>query len=362
MADQVGRRPIFAYNMLVLALCAAAQCLVRDAWQLLALRLVIGFLLGTDYVVSKALLVEFTPMHVRGRILSLLSVAWAAGYACAYLVGLALNDLGPDAWRWMLAASAVPCLVVLPLRLGLPESPLWLVAHGRGTDALVIIRRYLGEDVAPPIVLPAASQRHGRWRQLLSGTWRRNTLVGAVFFTCQVIPYFAIGTFVKQVFDALGVSAGTLGGVAYNVALLVGSILGVLVVDHLPRRTFLIGSFVITTLALLPILLFDDPDAIAVVPSFVVFACVLSAVASLCYVYLPELFPTDLRASGIGLAIACSRIGSAVSTFLLPLVVGAYGVRAALAACAAVLALGAVLCLVWAPETRGRSLDSMVPA
>jgi putative MFS transporter len=361
-ADQVGRRLIFAYNMLVLAACAAAQCLVQGAAQLLVLRLVIGFLLGTDYVVSKALLVEFTPLRVRGRVLSLLSVAWAAGYACAYLVGLALDGSGPDAWRWMLAVSAVPCLAVLPLRLGLPESPLWLISHGREHEAAGVVQRHLGADVKPPVALAAAPQRHGRWHQLLSGTWRRNTLVGATFFTCQVIPYFAIGTFVKQVLDALQISGSALGGLAYNLALLVGAALGVVVVDHLPRRTFLVGSFLITAAALLPMLILDHPAATIIVPLFVVFACVLSAVASLCYVYLPELFPTDLRASGIGLAIACSRVGSAISTFLLPLVVSAYGVRVALGGCAAVLALGAALCFAWAPETRGRPLDSMVPA
>ena len=63
---------------------------------------------------------------------------------------------------------------------------------------------------------------------------------------------------------------------------------------------------------------------------FVVFAGVLSAASNLVYVYLPELFPTSLRASGIGLAIAASRIGSAASTFLLPIVVSRYGVHVAL--------------------------------
>jgi putative MFS transporter len=89
---------------------------------------------------------------------------------------------------------------------------------------------------------------------------------------------------------------------------------------------------------------------------FAVFAGVLSAASNLVYVYLPELFPTDLRASGTGLAIAASRTGSAVSTFLLPVVVADFGVRVALAACVAVLAIGALICRQWAPETRNVSL------
>ena len=98
-ADRFGRRPIFAYNMAVLAGLSLLQGLAYSRATLLALRLAIGFLLGTDYVVSKALLTEFAPRRFRGRILGLLSVAWAGGYACAYFVGYALSDNSPQTWR-----------------------------------------------------------------------------------------------------------------------------------------------------------------------------------------------------------------------------------------------------------------------
>jgi putative MFS transporter len=112
-----------------------------------------------------------------------------------------------------------------------------------------------------------------------------------------------------------------------------------------------------TALALLPLLVIDHPHAALIVVLFAIFAGVLSAASNLVYVYLPELFPTHLRASGIGLAIAASRIGSAVSTFLLPVVMSRYGVQATIGACVGVLAFGAVLCHAWAPETRNCALD-----
>lgn len=360
VADRHGRHPVFAYNMLLLAVLAALQVFVSTAPQLLLLRLLIGFLLGTDYVVSKALLTEFTPAMFRGRVMSTLSVAWAGGYTCAYFTGYLLTATGPDAWRWMLASSAVPCLAILPLRLALPESPVWLAAHGRASEAAAVVARYLGPAVAPPAPHAPAPASRSRWAQLLSPTWRRRTVVGAVFFTCQVIPYFALGTFLNRVLDALQVADSFVGGIAYNFALLAGTVLGLLIVDRLPRRTFLVGSFAVTTLALLPMTLLEDPDPATVVASFAVFALVLSSAASLCYVYLPELFPTHLRASGIGIAIAASRVGSAVSTFLLPMVVDRWGVHVALGACAAVLFFGAVLMLAWAPETRHARLDATV--
>ena len=328
--------------------------------QLLLLRLLIGFLLGTDYVVSKALLTEFTPGAFRGRVMSTLSVAWAGGYTCAYFVGYALSGSGDDAWRWMLACSAVPCLLILPLRLTLPESPLWLAAHGQPDQAGRIVQRYVGQNVSAPLSPTPSTQSAGRWAQLLSPTWRRRTLVACAFFTCQVIPYFAVGTFVTHVLDALDVDNSFVGGLAYNLSLLSGAVLGLLVVDRMPRRTFLVGSFAVTAGAMLGLVLADNPGPVTVVFLFVVFAGVLSAASNLVYVYLPELFPTPLRASGIGLAIAASRIGSATSTFLLPVVVSRYGVHVALGACVAVLAFGGLVCHLWAPETRHCRLDTVV--
>jgi putative MFS transporter len=88
-----------------------------------------------------------------------------------------------------------------------------------------------------------------------------------------------------------------------------------------------------------------------IVPLFAAFAFVMSAAGILQNVYPPELFPTELRARGIGVVIACSRIGSASSTFLLPIVVQEYGVYVALSFCMAVCIVAALVCAVWAPET-----------
>ncbi|WP_305881841.1 hypothetical protein [Pseudomonas sp. R37(2017)] len=68
------------------------------------------------------------------------------------------------------------------------------------------------------------------------------------------------------------------------------------------------------------------------------------------YAYLPELFPIELRASGIGFSVAMSRLGAAGATFLLPIVMDGYGVQATLGICIGALVLGGVICQVLAPE------------
>lgn len=358
-ADQLGRRPFFAYNMMIAAVLSALQFGASGGPQLLALRIAIGFLLGTDYVVSKALLTEFAPMRIRGRILAVLSIAWAGGYACAYECGYELTSAGEDAWRWMLLVSAVPCLLIMPLRITMPESPVWLIKHGQPERAAEIVRQRLGPDIRAPSGVGADIRRASRWRQLLGARWRLRTLVACTFFTCQVIPYFAVGTFVTQVMAALHLHGKYAGARVYNLALFAGVIVGLLIVDRLSRRGFLVGSFLAAAATMGVLAAWPDAPSGLQILLFAIFAGVLSAASNLVYVYLPELFPTDLRASGIGMAIAASRIGSAVGTFLLPLVVVSYGVRTALDACVAVLGIGAIVCYRWAPETRHVRLEEL---
>jgi putative MFS transporter len=363
-ADRFGRRPIFAYNMLIAAGLSAMQYLADSGTQLLVLRLAIGFVLGTDYVVSKALLTEFVPRRLRGRLLGTLSVAWAGGYACAYAVGFMLSARGPDPWRFMLLSSALPCLLILPLRIGMPESPLWLAQHGFSERAARVVRDTLGAGVRAPGRAEGGSARGnpartGRLGELFKPRWRIRTLIGCTFFACQVIPYFAVGTFVAQVMSALHLTGAAAGGLVYNFSLFAGAIAGLIIVDRIPRRSFLIGSFTVAALAMLVLCAWPTVPPPLMILLFAVFAGVLSAASNLCYVYLPELFPTHLRASGIGLAIAASRIGSAASTFGLPVIVSVYGVRTALGACVAVLGIGAGICAAWAPETRHASLEAL---
>ena len=358
-ADKFGRRSIFAYDMLLFAVVSGAQYFVTSPTQLFVLRLLLGFILGADYVVSKSLVTEYSPRRYRGRLLSVLAAAWAAGYVGAYLAGFAMRDIGPDAWRIMLAASGVPALLILPFRLIVPESPMWLMKRGRGDEALAIIRRKFGSEVTLSKPTADAKQhRGGAWSELFSPRWRKNTLVGCVFYTCQVIPYFALGTFAPRVLEALHVKDKFVGGLVYNVLLLAGAIIGLLLVDRLSRRTFLIGTFYLAALGL-AVLAYANFGPVGTMIAFGAFACILSAAANLEFVYPPELFPTHLRASGVGLAVAASRFGSAISTFLLPLAVQHVGIHAALGACVAVLLFGGIFCHLTAPETGNENLTDV---
>ena len=164
VADHWGRRWIFASNMLIAAALSVLQFAVASGLELFLLRLAIGFVLGTDYVVSKTLLTEFIPRRLRGRVLGTLSVAWAGGYACAYGVGFALVAHGPQSWRWMLLTSALPCLLIAPLRITMPESPLWLLKHGQRERAERVVAAKFGGGILLPVPAAASAAARSRGR------------------------------------------------------------------------------------------------------------------------------------------------------------------------------------------------------
>lgn len=361
LVDRIGRKPIFAFDMLLLAALSLAQFWTAAAWQLLVLRLLLGLVLGADYAASKTLVSELAPRRSRGRMMSVLAIAWAAGYTIAYLVGYLITQSasGGEPWRWMLASSAVPALLVAAARLGVPESPRWLIAKGRVQEATAMVAAKLGPHVALPAAPPPADgskAQTGSLRALFAPALRKRTMIACVFYLCHIMPYFALSTFSPRILASLGVDNAYFGGAIYNLLLLVGAVVGMNVIDRLTRRSFLIGSFALAAVLLLPLGLLHDLPITIVIVLFAALAFALSAADTLAFVYPQELFPTRVRATGVGAAVAASRIGASISTFLLPVMTDAFGIRTAMMLLVLVLAAGALACYRYAPETSRSTL------
>lgn len=131
ISDTLGRQKIFLVSFVLITIASAMQFYVETALALVLCRVLIGIGLGGDYSVGHALLAEFSPKKYRGVLLGAFSVIWTFGYVAATIVGTTMLSLGDDAWRWMLASSAIPAGLILIARIGTPESPRWLVNRGR---------------------------------------------------------------------------------------------------------------------------------------------------------------------------------------------------------------------------------------
>ncbi|MBT9304824.1 MULTISPECIES: MFS transporter [Pseudomonas] len=360
ISDTLGRQKIFLVSFVLITIASAMQFYVETALALVLCRVLIGIGLGGDYSVGHALLAEFSPKKYRGVLLGAFSVIWTFGYVAATIVGTTMLSLGDDAWRWMLASSAIPAGLILIARIGTPESPRWLVNRGRIAEARAIVKKYLGEHVV--LDEEPAPQEHSGYAVLFSRQYRKRTAFNCLFFVCIVMPYFAIYTFLPSILQTMGLAEGFGTELMLNLLLIIGALIGIWCTVKFSRRGFLINSFIILAVALFLLAILPGNLAWLMVLTFGVFTLVLSAVSNLVGVFPAESFPTHLRASGIGLATAVSRLGSAVSTFLLPVSVAGIGLSPTMGILAGILVFGAVISWAWAPETKALTLNQACQA
>ncbi|MDQ8705141.1 MFS transporter [Streptomyces sp. LHD-70] len=357
LTDKFGRQTLYTIDLIALIVCSVAQFWATDPVWLFVLRLLIGMAVGADYPIATSLLAEFTPRRYRGPMLGGLTVMWFVGAAAAYIVGEMLLNVGDDGWRWMLASAALPATIIVMLRLGTPESPRWLVKKGRVQEAEAVLKQVYG-PTASIADLPEEESENIDFKAILRSGYGKRMLYISVFWTCSVVPLFAIYAFGPTIMDALNLEDGlaNIGEALITVMFLLGCVVALLTVNRMGRRPLVIHSFVWSGLALLVLGIFPDaPDAV-IMTLFAAYAIIIGGTQILQWIYPNELFPTEVRGSAVGVASSLSRIGAAVGTYLVPVALSSWGIGGTMLAAAAISLIGAVVSVVWAPETRGMAL------
>jgi putative MFS transporter len=353
LTDVVGRRVMYSADLAVLLAASAAQYWVRDAGTLVALRFVLGMAVGADYPIASALLCEFAPRRQRGMLMSSMIGAWWLGYTVSFIAGYLFSAAG-GSWRWMLASSAIPAGLVSLLRLGTPESPRWLASKGRRAEAEELVRRHIGENYRLDDEVPAKTRFAAIFRRPYLG----RTLFVCIFWSCQVVPTFAIYTFAPVLLRSFGFADPAFGAAVLSLFFIAGVVPAILLVDRVGRRPLLIIPFAVTGVALLLLGLLPKSASVLIVISFVVFAIFNTGSSVLQWVYPTELFPTEVRATALGFSTAVSRVGAAVGTFLFPIGLQRLGTTDVMLIVAAICGIGWLASVHLAPETRGLSLQA----
>ncbi len=194
---------------------------------------------------------------------------------------------------------------------------------------------------------------------LFSSKYIKKTLLTSLFWMAQITPFFAIYIFMPKILHAINFdSTSKLGEILLYVFLLVGCLVGVSLINRLGRRKLLIATFVGQFIPLLILGIWSDSHSVVlIVLCFGIFAFFHAAGSTLQMLYPSEIFPTEIRATGVGFAAGMSRLGAAVGTFLLPIGLVQWGTGAVILTGAAVSAAGLLVAIAWAPETRGLELS-----
>ncbi|MBQ6640762.1 MAG: MFS transporter [Saccharopolyspora sp.] len=356
LADKFGRKPMFTLDLAMFVACSVLQFFVDSSWQLFVVRLLMGVAIGAEYSIGWPLMAEFAPARLRGRCLSFAEVAWYVGFVVAFVVGWVLTtSFGAD-WRIVLGTSTVPAVILLFGRLGLPESPRWLMNKGRVAEAEQIADTWI-EDRSD---ITTEQQRRGTFGMLFSAQHWRATAFISIFWFCTVTPYFAIATFSASVLEQYGLGEdGLVGAIGVNGVALAGVVVSCLLIERIGRRKLTIPQQWVCAVVLVVIALWASAPPTIVLGCFLVFAFANAMCTALTGVYPGEVLPTEVRGIGTGFATAVSRVGAAIGTFLFPWSMQDLGGAATMLIAAGVCVAGALVSQVLAPETTGRTLGEI---
>jgi putative MFS transporter len=358
LADRVGRRPVLMAAVIVDACFGVASSFAPDFTWLLALRFLTGVGVGGTLPVDYTMMAEFLPSDRRGRWLVLLESFWAVGTLLLALLALAALRWGDDAWRVIFFVTGIPALVGVVLRLSIPESPMYLHRSGMPEQARAVLERVArinGRSVAIPALHPEAPARKPM-SALFSGVLRRRSAALLLAWALISVAYYGVFVYLPVKLSTQGF--GFLRGQEFLVVLalvqLPGFALSAYGVERWGRRPTLVGFLLLSAAGCLCYSF--GSAAWLVVGSTLLMSFALLGTWGALYAFTPEVYPTDLRASGMGMAGAVARFGGLFAPAIVAPVM-ATRFTLSLLMLAGLLAAAAIAILCVDVESRNRALE-----
>ena len=338
LADRLGRRLLFFVTLILYAAATAATAFSWDIWSFALFRFATGAGIGGEYAAINSTIQELIPARVRGWTdLAINGSFWmGAGLGAAGSILLLDPQLLPGDWGWRscFLIGAVLALPIMAMRAWIPESPRWLLTHGRAAQAEAVVtdieQRFCaaGHRLVEPAVsgLQLRQRDHTSFAEIASvllHRHRRRTLVGLSLMTAQAFFYNAIFfTYALVLTDFYGVPADQVGW--YILPFALGNVLGPILLgrlfDTVGRRPMISLTYILSGILLtVSGLLFQQGllDSRTQTIAWMVIFFFASAAASSAYLTVSETFPIEMRAVAIAIFYAVGTgLGGVAAPFL----------------------------------------------
>ena len=320
--DRLGRRVALISSVLVFGLLTIATSMVTGPIALAALRFLAGLGLGGALPNAAALASEFVPRRHRSIAVTLTIVCVPIGGTLAGF--LAIRMLPAFGWRWLFAiAGLAPAAVALLLMRLLPESPRYLARHPARWDELARSLRRMGHVISTGAAFVDRSETervHAAVGALFTRDFRTDTLaLWAAFSSCLLAVYLGFN-WVPALLSAAGMSpaVGSAGITAFNLGGVGGAIAGALAFSRFGSKVTMLAMAGGAAIGAIGLALVPIGHASAVLPLFVMLGVtggLINAVQTTMYALAAQVYPTTVRATGVGAAVAVGRCGAIASTY-----------------------------------------------
>jgi len=386
LSDRFGRRRVLLLAALLFTASAAGCALSVGHASLIVFRLIGGIGVGVASMLSPLYISEISPPHVRGRMVALYQLAITIGILSSYFVNAGLLGIAESAagggggvidlvfveevWRGMLGMEMVPALIFLVLLLVVPESPRWLITHGRREEARRILTRVAGSSDADhqidEINATIADEPESGRRLLFQPGIRFALVLGSTLaILTQLCGINAIIYYGPRILEEAGFAlSDALGGqVVIGIVNVVFTFLAIWKIDEMGRRPLLIAgvSGILVSLIVIGMLFrFDVTEGPWLLAFILIFiACFAFSFGPVIWVLLSEMYPTRVRGRAMSIATLTLWTGTAIVGQMVPWLLetlqpsGTFWLFALFSAPAIYLAWKVL------PETKGKSLEEI---
>lgn len=373
LSDKHGRRPMLLFASALFIFGAIIASFSTQMIIMIISRIILGFAVGIASSIVPVLISELAPANLRGRLVSLNQLMIVTGIMLAYLANYALHGLSND-WRWMIGLAVVPSLLFGIGVLSLDESPRWLTLHGKLDEARAVLTKFREPaDVEPELAEITASEENSvaqeGWGALRNPALRRVLVAGVGLQVLgQLTGVNAVVYYAPYIFKSagLGASSALLATVGIGIINLVGTLVGMSLVDKIGRTKLLAGATVFTflSLATFAVLLIGGVPTggasfVGVIAIFVYIASVAVGLDVVVFIIPSELYPLRVRGTAMSLTLGVNWTMSFIVSLTFLSIFNAFGGPVTFGIYAVVAALLVVFALKVIPETKDKSLEEI---
>lgn len=365
--NKMGRKKTLIWIGVLFLVSSVGSALANDPIIFAFFRFMGGLGIGASTIAAPTYVSEIAPAKDRGRLVSLYQFNIVLGILIAFLSNYLLRDVGENAWRWMVGVMAFPALFYTIIVFAIPESPRWLLSKSRNEEAKKVLAQIdpkaKMEDLIAELHIDSGDNNKGETIFLKKYRFPLMLAFLIAFFN-QFSGINAFLYYAPRIFAEAGLeeSAALMSSIGIGVTNLVFTLFGVFLIDVLGRKVLMyIGSIgYIFSLGLVSLAFFMKWQGMAV-PIFLFMFIASHAIGqgAVIWVFISEIFPNHLRASGQAFGSSTHWVLAAIIPSSIPFLFSTIGAGVVFLIFAVMMVLQLLFVIFIMPETKGKSLEEL---
>jgi sugar porter (SP) family MFS transporter len=365
--NKLGRKKTLIWIGVLFLVSAIGSAFANDPYTFAFFRFMGGLGIGASTIAAPTYVSEIAPAKDRGRLVSLYQFNIVLGILVAFLSNYLLRDAGENAWRWMVGVMAFPAFFYTLIVFTIPESPRWLLSKSRNEEAKKVLEKIDPTAKMEDLIaeMHIGGKEHVKGENIFLKKYRFPLILAfLIAFFNQLSGINAFLYYAPRIFAEAGLeeSAALMSSIGIGVTNLVFTLFGVFLIDVLGRKVLMfIGSIgYIVSLGLVSLAFFLEWEGMAV-PIFLFMFIASHAIGqgAVIWVFISEIFPNHLRASGQAFGSSTHWVLAAIIPSSIPFLFSTIGAGVVFLIFAVMMVFQLLFVIFMMPETKGKSLEEL---